>query len=183
MNTDSLLWCREPLWYSRGACLFPYPPSVYPPLHANANTCGPHMAQILWFTASDLERMGWGNCAAVGFKPQFPRLNWQSLGAWAGKVDESIGSNEILFTQLVGEMLGESWGSPLSSPSWTPRPTAKTTYLPPPSCPAAPLHTGLWISEGNNVNRNAGGVHLGLTVVGKKQRGKRNNKCTEQLAF
>lgn len=116
MNTENLVFCRKPWWYSRGGhpSFHIHHPST--PLHASEKTCGPHMAQNLWFTTSDWERMDRGNCTAVGFKPEFPRLNWQSLGAWARQLDELIGGNESLFTQLVGEMLGEYWGSPQLSP-------------------------------------------------------------------
>lgn len=65
-------------------------------------------------------------------------------------------------------MMGQSWGSPLNSPSWTTRPKAKTAYSPCSLLP--PLSSGLWNLKGNYVNRHANGVHRGLVVVGKKQR-------------
>lgn len=93
MNTENLVFCKKPCWYSKGAVLL---------IPANLI----HSSIWLWICGLLSGRIDGGNCAAVGFKPEFPRLNRESLGAWAGKVDESIGSNEISFTQLVGEMLG-----------------------------------------------------------------------------
>lgn len=67
----------------------------------------------------------------IGFKPEFPGLNWQSLGVCTGKVDESIGSNEILFTQLVRKIPEQSRGSSLKSPSWTPEAKSQNQTTPP----------------------------------------------------
>lgn len=101
MNTNNLVFWR----YSRGALLL--------------SIQGPHMAPIPWFTASDLGRDGLRKSPrlVVGFMPEFPRLRWQSPGAWAGKVDEPIGSNDIVFTQLVGRNAGSPEEAPLTHPA------------------------------------------------------------------
>lgn len=112
----------------------------------------------------------------ISLKPEFPRLNWLgSLGTWAENVDESKGSNKMLFTQLVE---GKCWESPKEAPVTHPAADQGLQPKPHTPSPAAPLYSGLCNLNGINVNRHASGVHLGVIVVGKKQQGKSN--CIEE---
>lgn len=107
-------------------------------------------------------RMDWGNCSAVAFRPIYPRLNRQSLGAWAGKVDESISGNGTLFTRASGgKMLGVHCGSPPAvSLSLQPKPHTH------PCCPLAQWCVCVCVK----VNPHAGSVCWGRIAVGKQQR-------------
>lgn len=59
---------------------------------------------------------GWAEEIAlllISLKPEFPGINWWSLGTKAGNTEELKGSNEMLFIQLVEE---KCWDSPEKVP-------------------------------------------------------------------
>lgn len=144
MNTEDHIpvLCRHPR-------LKPWSPY---PLHAYMNTSRPpiwlrrcSLLSADWEWENRPKKLCWFSLVGI------LRLNCQSPRVCAGKVDESIGSNAILFTQLVGKIPEQSWRSPLYSPSWTREAHIQNHTLPPLS-PAALFNSFLWNLKENSIS-------------------------------